>query len=158
MSLSIVYRHLIPESEAAERRPGVPYPAIQPQDLEDAYEIAKDKVDSIDLEVSGEDQEQMVELYNATVTDGRYIKDFATNPKSVAENLGLPISDSAAAAIVQVGDAVGVTANPDHPALAIVAIAIIVVFIIVQLPSDRREGRGDEAEKVVIDSSGLLKL
>lgn len=118
---------------------------------------ASDSVESsdtrnYDLASAHSDLQQILDVYNATVIDGRFIDDLATDPKSVAEKLDVGLSESAVAALLQAGATVagrfaGSFALAINP--RIVAIAITVVIAI------RAE---EKPYKVVVDSSGLIKV
>lgn len=98
-----------------------------------------------------DDLQQIVQLYNATVTDGRFIDELATDPKSVAARLGVELSDSAAEEFTRARTAVVNHFGGVSPFLPkrIIAIAIVVVIAIAAKP---------ESYDVVIDSSGVVKL
>lgn len=143
---------------------------LQPEDLERALLRAKPLLEAPDDDLAfvtaegslrpGEysaqqvssDLRQVLDLYNATVIDGRYIDELATNPRSVAARLDMPLSDAAAAAIEHARKLVVQrfgTSFEVADGKKIVAVAIVVVIVI------RAEAKPYD---VVIDSSGVIKV
>lgn len=133
---------------------------IQPDELQAAVVHAKPLFQAhdhesyeSDLQQGEYDLQQILQLYNATVIDGRFIDDLATDPKSVAAKLGVELSDPAASEIKRARAAVanrfGDNFNYALRPSKIVAIAIVVVIAI------RAESKPYD---VVIDSSGLIKV
>lgn len=91
--------------------------------------------------------DEALALYNATVTDGRYIQDFKTDPAGVAAKLGLPISQATVDAIKEVSS-LGPVRTPGGAAeISDVVAAAIIVLVLAVSPD----------QELVVDSSGLLK-
>lgn len=97
---------------------------------------------------------QVVSLYNATVTDGRYIDDLIKDPAWVAHELGMELSEEAAFELVSAGQAVNAHFGPRADfALGTgkkIVAAAVVVFIAIRAETKPYD--------VVIDSSGLVKV
>jgi hypothetical protein len=162
---NITYQHVIYGARTIlSGRSNIRAALIQPEEFEAAIAHAKPLADAeiersrgssesseYDLKRGESDLYQILDVYNATVIDGRFIDDLATDPKSVAAKLGIQLSDSAAAAMEEARVAVAgrfgysVALRPSK----IVAIAIVVVIAI----------RADEKPyEIVVDSSGLIKV
>lgn len=136
---------------------------IQPEELEaaiahavpllkargaDQKEGKANKSSQYGLPQATSDLQQILSLYNATVTDGQFIDDLVTDPKAVAERLGLDLSDSAAAAMEQTQSTVVQNFNTfGWPKIVIVAIMVGIALA--------AETDGSE---LVIDSSGVIKV
>ena len=165
----IIYQHVIyGAGTILTGRSSIRHARIQPDELEAAIAHAKPLFEAedareakepseaayspeYDLERGQSDLQQILDIYNATVIDGRYIDDLATNPKSVAAKLGLNLSDTAASALQEAGAAVGrqfADSFALSPGKKIVAIAIVAVIAI------RAE---EKPYRIVVDSSGLVK-
>jgi hypothetical protein len=94
------------------------------------------------LTLNEEDGENLIATYNSVVTDGRYIEEFLVDPGGVADRLKLKLSKACTNAILSAKDLPGIVqftrndnpANPDF--LPIVAVVIVIVFIVVQIPRD----------------------
>jgi len=103
--------------------------------------------------VNEADAQQVLDLYNKTVTDGRYLGDLMTDPAGVAAKLGVPLSATAEAAIKRVGSiqALHTAAEETRLAPLIVVIVVIAIVIVIVFGPPR-----DQA--VVVDSSGIVKI
>ena len=107
--------------------------------------------DEYDVKQAHSDLQQILDVYNATVIDGRYIDELATNPKSVAAKLGVDLSDSAASALKEAGVTV---ANHFARRFALSGGKKIVAIVIVVGIAIRAE---EKPYRIVVDSSGLVK-
>jgi len=89
------------------------------------------------------DAKHALEIYNKIVADGRHVKDFAANPATTAEKLGLKLSASEVAqvqAVLGKGGAVSDTVD-------LVAVAII-VLVLARVPD----------YEIVVDTAGMIKV
>ncbi len=160
----IIYQHVIyGAGTILTGRSNISAALIQPDELEAAIAHAKPLFDAedaressdsrgYDVERAQSDLRQVLDVYNATVIDGRFIDDLVTDPKSVAAKLGVQLSDSAAAALQEAGAAVAKRfaarfALSDGKKIVAVVIAAVIVI--------RAE---EKPYKIVVDSSGLVKV
>jgi hypothetical protein len=151
MTLNVTYEHKLSTSSGEGTSVRVPL-----DDLTRAYGRAASSLEVLQFDLSDDDRREVLELYNAMVVDGRYIRDFIIDPRSVARTFDMPISDAAADAIVRAGQEMTIDEEVTTEAfapVAIVAIAIVVIFIAVQIPVP-----ADEQASLVVDSSGVVKL
>lgn len=174
---SIIYEHVIyGASTILTGQSSIRSAAIQAEDLEEAIKQAKPLFDAEDAEEASKpaketdtideaagsydynvqdahsDLLQILDVYNATVIDGRYIEELIHDPKAVAKKLGVQLSKTAAVALKEAGS--GVAKNYAlrfklSKGKKIVAVAIAVVIAI------RAE---EKPYKIVVDSSGLVKV
>jgi hypothetical protein len=127
---------------------------VSASQLEAAYRTAHSELATLNVQVSEDDARQMVDLYNATVADGRYLKELTTDPAKVARELARPLSAAGEAGLKQLGELRAVSLARDDAviplvgAVAVVGIVVIGITLIVD-PHVR--------EPVVVDSSGTLK-
>lgn len=96
-------------------------------------------------------------FFNEVVIDGRFIKEWATDPAMVASELGIAVSTEAIEKIVSVdfGAVVDLSMlDPDAPVSVIgVIIIIVLVVVFVLWPANSAYRIAD----VVIDESGIMK-
>lgn len=95
---------------------------------------------------------ELLDFYNKVVEDGRFVEKVLADPKTVAAQLELPISDRA----VELAVALNGHSDSAIGAGAIVVISIAVVAIAVAVAI--HDSAADRRSKVVIDSSGKVKL
>lgn len=119
------------------------------------------QIRNVQFNLTQADAEKAIEVYNAVITDGRYIKAFASDPAGVATNLNLQLPPAAADAIKQAATLKGsqVLGRPGRPgepfgAVEVVAVAVVVVIVggIVLIVVVTRD------KEIVIDESGKIKL
>lgn len=122
--------------------------------LEAAYRVIAPEVAALRLRLSEGDAQQLLALYNKTVTDGRYLRDLMTDPAGVAAKLGVPLSAAAGAAIKRVGtiQALQTATGEATAATAIVAVVVIAVVIVIVFGPKRPR------KQLVVDSSGIVKM
>lgn len=122
--------------------------------LQADYTALQQQAASANLNLSPADAQQALDLYNATVTDGRYLKDLMTDPAGVANKLSLPLSATAAQQIKTVGSMQafqpGGTALSAQSPVEVVCVAIIVLILARPV--------GVAPTQVVVDSSGVVKV
>jgi len=150
---SIIYQHAITGVGRIFTGPQDSRTAlIQPHELQAAVLHAEPLFQAADHKASEADLEQVVQLYNTTVADGRFIDELLTDPKSVAAKLGIEFSDSAAEEFKKGVAAIAHRFGSVSPFLPkkIIAIAIAAGIVLAAEPS--------ESYDLVFDSSGLLKL
>jgi hypothetical protein len=148
------------QSLELERRIGDDWASMRKQvisarQLEAAYGAVQNEISALDLRLSPEAAQQVVDLYNKAVLDGRYLKDLTIDPRSVAQALDLSLSAEGEAGLKRLGELGAIrTAREEAlvPLVGVVAIVGIVVLgvVLVVDPAVRDE--------VVIDSSGVVKL
>jgi len=168
----ITYQHVIyGAGTILTGRTSIKAALIQPDELEAAIAYAKplfeaedareantppelsesSEADEYSSERGHSDLQQILDVYNATVIDGRFIDDLATEPKLVAAKLGIELSDSAASALKDASAAVAqrfARRFSISSGKKIVAIAIVAVIAI------RAE---EKPYRIVVDSSGQIK-
>ena len=169
----ITYQHVVyGAGTILSGKPNIRSALLAPEDFEAAILHAKQLLETLEPDGGAStgssdgydssnayaDLRQVLDLYNATVIDGRFIDDLATAPKSVAARLGLEISDAAAAAIEEGRKAVvqrfGTTFSVSSELSVssgkkIVAVAIAAIIVI----------RADEKPyEIIVDSSGVIKV
>jgi len=122
--------------------------------LEAAYRAVEPEVAALDVRLTEADARQVVDLYNAAVVDGRFLKDVMARPGWVAEQLDLPLSDDAETAIQQAGElpAVQIAKRAVVPFVGVVAVVAVPVIVVVIIIDPHIK------EPVVVDASGVLKL
>jgi hypothetical protein len=115
--------------------------------LEAAYLLVQPQVEALGLTLDKKDAQKILDLYNATVTDGRYIDDLVADPIGVARKLNVRISKQAAEALKQAGSIEAFRPEVQGwSQILIVAIVIVIVF-------------GPHVEGTqVVDSSGIVKI
>jgi hypothetical protein len=121
--------------------------------LEAAYKIVAPEIEGLRMELEDADVQQVLDLYNMTVTDGRYLRDLMTDPAGVAEKLRVPLSAAAEAAIKQVGNTRAIQ-TMDREQAAPVVVAVVVVAVVVVIVFGPKEPR----RRTVVDSSGIVKM
>src|SRR5690348_7473381 len=72
-------------------------------EFETIYKKVEPHVAAMRLQLSDAEAEEVLALYHRTVTDGRYIKEFVSDPGAVAKKLNLPLSPASEVAIQRVG-------------------------------------------------------
>lgn len=154
MPENIIYQHVVLGPGTILTGPqDIQSVPVQPGELQTAITNAKQLLQAKKYDLSEDDRQQIVQLYNATVVDGRFIDELATNPKLVATRLGIELSDSAAAQLTQAGTDVAHHFGTISPYLPKRIIAIVVVVVLIVAGA-----RVPEPRDVVIDSSGRVKL
>lgn len=104
-------------------------------------------------DIKPETVDEVLELYNEVIEDGRYVADFLTKPGEVARKLGRRPTKNALDVIVAAGKSGGSTASVVGAAV-VVSVAVVgaaVTTAIVSSHADRRE-------RILIDESGRVKL
>jgi hypothetical protein len=161
---AIVYRHVVyGAGTILTGQTDIRSALIQPEELEAAIVQAMpllktrgadqkggkaSKSSQYGLPQATSDLQQILSLYNATVTDGQFIDDLVTDPKAVADRLGLDLSDSAAAAMEQAQSTVVQNFNT----FGLPKLVIVAVMIGIALAAETG------ASELVIDSSGVIKV
>lgn len=87
-----------------------------------------------------------LEVYNKVVADGRFVKEFATDPGGAAQNLGLKLSPLQIEQIQEAGRVSG-GGGVAADTVELVAVAIIVLVL-----------AGVPESEIVIDSTGMIKV
>lgn len=111
-------------------------------ELEAFYENVRNDPRTRELAVDQRVVEQALEFYNSVVADGRNIYDLRTDPRSVAERLGVEVTDAAAELISKAAWMTGEAESND-----ITIVLAIVIVVVVAVP-----------ERVVIDWSQQLDV
>jgi hypothetical protein len=122
-----------------------------------AFEAMKDnpawRDDARLRDIAQETADEVLDLYNEVIVDGRYVADFLSKPREVAQRLGLPVSKKA----IDVISAAGKSKRSDNGAVGaavVVSIAVVgaaVTTAIVSSHADRRD-------RILVDESGRVKL
>ena len=118
--------------------------------LSTAVKHASDSAHKANFKVNQTDAHAALKVYNAVVADGRYIKEFGSDPASAAKKLHMEISDHAAAAVKQaVGFGVSTGGGPSSDVVDVICVAIIVLVL---------ADVGDVANErnIMIDQSGRI--
>jgi hypothetical protein len=97
--------------------------------------------------------QEVLDLYNAVIADGRYLAEFQADPGAVAKRLGLTVSSEAIAVVSTVasrmdGD-VGVVGAAVVVSVAVVGIAVATAIV---------SSAADPRARILIDESGRVKL
>ena len=101
------------------------------------------------LAVNNNDADQAAAVYNAVVKDGRYIKEFQTDPAGTATKLHLELTASAANAVKQgVSLAHAGGGGPVSDTVDVICVAIIVIVL---------AKPGEQGQNILVDRSGMLK-
>lgn len=79
---------------------------------------------------------EIVEFFHAAVADGRFVDDWATQPKDVAERLGMPLSRAASDRIVAVSN-VHLGIRDPGTVMSPAAVAVVVVIVVVLWDRER---------------------
>lgn len=111
-------------------------------ELEAFYENVRNDPRTRELAADQRVVEQALEFYNSVVADGRNIYDLRTDPRSVAERLGVEVTDAAAELISKAAWMTGEAESND-----ITIVLAIVIVVVVAVP-----------ERVVIDWSQQLDV
>jgi hypothetical protein len=90
------------------------------------------------------DAKQALAVYNKIVADGRYVKQFASNPSAAAKRLGLELTAAQADKI----RAAIATASGGAAATDVELVAVAVIVLVLAVVPDR---------EIVIDSAGRIK-
>lgn len=100
-------------------------------------------------------EREVVDLYNAAVRDGRFVRHLGSDPEGVAQRLNIPLSRGAADAIKQIGLTAGakLTNFPSaiDPRTAWVTVVCVAVIVVVAAKPDRPDS------EIVLDTSGIMK-
>jgi hypothetical protein len=91
------------------------------------------------------DAQHALDVYNKVVADGKHVKEFASNPASAADKLGLKLTPAQVSRIQAATSVAGGGAAADT--VELVAVAII-VLVLADVP-DR---------ELVIDTAGVIKV
>jgi hypothetical protein len=121
--------------------------------LEVAYKAVEPEVSALRLNLNDADAQQLLELYNKTVTDGRYLRDLIGDPAGVAAKLNVSLSASAAEAMKRIGTmrALQTALEEGGKITPYLFVAVVVIAIVVVIAF----GPGGS---VVVDSSGIVKI
>ncbi|MDP4200000.1 MAG: hypothetical protein Q8902_10580 [Bacteroidota bacterium] len=117
---------------------------------------ALDAAHKANFKVSTADSEAALKAYNAVVADGRYIKEFASDPAGAAKKLNIHLSDSAANAVKHAaGFASGASGGGAvSDSVDVVCVAVIVLILVLEVPRE-----GDlMRQHIIIDHSGRITL
>jgi hypothetical protein len=95
--------------------------------------------------VRSADAAQALEVYNKVIADGRFVKEFGTDPGGTAQKLGLKLSPAQIAQIEAAYNVIGQKPIPDS--VEVVCVAIIVLALAAS-PVHR---------DLVVDTSGIVK-
>jgi hypothetical protein len=118
---------------------------LQAAPLIQAHYIKLSKMSQRGLEdVSDGVRKDALSLYNKAVTDGRYVQQLKTNPRLVAEKLGMRVGPEAIGAIGKVTDRI--SGENEGPVEAVIAVAVVIVLA-PKIP----------AEGIVIDELATLR-
>lgn len=125
----------------------------EPQKLAAAIKVASADAEKSNINLSQDDATGLMTAYNAVVKDGRFIKQFETDPQGAAQKLNLKISDNATKAVQNAAKFSAVKqlggGNPAADTVDVICVAVIVVLC-------AKPTFGDQ--QVVIDQSGMLKV
>jgi hypothetical protein len=104
-------------------------------------------------DLSPDTAQEVLDLYNAVIADGRYLAEFQADPGAVAKRLGLKVSDEAVGVVSTVasrmdGD-VGVVGAAVVVSVAVVGIAVTTAIV---------SSAADPRARILIDESGRVKL
>jgi hypothetical protein len=109
--------------------------------------------------VSRETADEVLDMYNDVIEDGRHIEDFLKSPGEVAHRLGKRLSDDAVSLIG------AVRAGLEREAIVlvvvvppIIAVAVIVIAVGVAVGVVVSTAHSGDHPQVVIDESGHVKL
>ena len=111
-------------------------------------EIAK-KAQAANFKPTTTDANHILEVYNQVVKDGRYVKQFASDPAGAATKLGLKLTPTEASEIQQAGRLSGGSADGDPGDVGGILITVGVVLVIVAVHPENQ---------VIVDSSGMIKV
>lgn len=125
---------------------------ITPATLKYALDLNRDDPEAEAFAADPAHRDEIVELYNAAVKDGRFVRLLATEPENVAQQLGMPLSAGAAESIKKVGSFPGATITDfpegfDRRVAWVTVVAIAIVVIVAAQPDD-----------AILDRSGVIKL
>lgn len=118
--------------------------------LDHSLHIAKADVGNQNFKADPALRQEITKLYNATVKDGRYVRDFGTDPEGVAAKMHMQLSPAAAAEIKKAGSLRG--AQVSTPGQVMDTVDVICVAIIVVLCADIGPN-----EEIIVDRSGMIK-
>jgi hypothetical protein len=147
----IVFHHPIGISRlAAVAGPVIPSGSV----LDHAVSTAQLDAQHKGFTVSQAHSQEILKLYNATVKDGRFIRQFGVSPETVATQLNLPLSAAAAAEIKKASQLAGAHL-PIRPGGAgpLSSVTVVCIAVVVVLCADT----GPNA-RVIVDRSGAVKL
>jgi BioD-like phosphotransacetylase family protein len=113
-----------------------------------AVRLAKKDADAANFSTTPAISAEVTDVYNAVISDGRYIKDFSIDPGGVAVKLGKNLSAPSIAAVKAAGKFRG--ADPGVAASSVEVVCVAVIVVLCAKPSAGAE--------VIVDSSGQLKL
>ena len=122
-------------------------------DLEAAYKAIAPEVAALKLKLTDAEGEELLELYNATVSDGRYIGELTTDPAGVAKKLKVKVSDNAVAAIKKAGSIKALQTSDQVSAAVSPIVAVVVVAVVIVIVFGPKEPK-----RKVVDSSGIVKF
>jgi hypothetical protein len=121
-----------------------------PNLLAAAVKISADEAKTANFTVSQPDATEALKVYNAVIADGRFIKEFNSDPAKVAQKLNMQLSAGAVAAIKTAatfkGSTFGSGGTAEFPT-EVVCVTIIVLVL-------ARAPQGD----ILVDRSGVIKI
>ncbi len=94
------------------------------------------------------DASQALAVYNKVVADGRFVKQFATDPGGAAQKLGLKLSPAQAGRIQEVA---GISAKGGKGGVLADDVELVAVAIIVLVLADVPD------RDIVVDTTGIIK-
>lgn len=104
------------------------------------------------LKVSHDDATALCNFYNQVIHDGKHIKEFATNPESVAHKMNVKLSASALKNISEASRlATGAGGNPAADTVDLVAV-VIIVLVLAFAPDQEAQ------QHIIVDESGIMKF
>lgn len=119
-------------------------PNISETNVASAFKQVSLKAQEANFKPSATDANQVLNVYNEVVKDGRYVKDFSKDPGGVAAKLGLKLTPQQ---VSEVNKAAGFSSgSPVSDDVELVAVAVIVIIVAVK-----------PEQQVVVDSSGMVK-
>jgi hypothetical protein len=147
----IAFHHPIGTSRLAVAGPVIPSGSV----LDHAVTSAQLDAQHRQFTVSAANSKEIVALYNATVKDGRFIRQFGSNPAQVAAKLNLSLSANAAAEITKASQLAGahVPVRPGGGAGPISSVTVVCIAVVVVLCADTGPN-----SRVIVDRSGMVKI
>jgi hypothetical protein len=122
-----------------------------------AFEAMKDnpawRDDARLRDISQDTADEVLDLYNEVIDDGRYVADFLSKPREVAKKLGLRVSKKAIDVIL----AAGKSKRSDNSAVGaavVVSVAVVGAAITTAIVSSH----ADRRDRILVDESGRVKL
>jgi hypothetical protein len=104
-------------------------------------------------DIEPETANEVLDLYNEVIADGRYVADFLSKPREVARKLGRRPTNKAIRVISAAGkgkkEDVGVVGAAVVVSVAVVAAAVTTAIV---------SSHADRRERILVDESGRVKL